>query len=256
MTSQELILAIETSSRMGSVAIGDRKGLKAESMFSGPMRHSAEIMPTIQRLLGQLQARPEDVRQVCLSIGPGSFTGLRIAVTMAKALALANKVQIVSVDTLDVIASNVPPTCDAARIIAPILDAKRDQFFVAVYERQGPSQAGRPAQGRPDPMRTPAAWVKVQADSIMTSAQFVDRFADPSRPIAVLGDGLVYHRERFEVQGVSILDEAWWSPTAAAVYHLGLPKVLAGQFEDPLRLVPTYLLPPEVTLKKEVRSKR
>ncbi len=251
MPSQELIVAIETSSRLGSVAIGDRKGLKAESMFSGAMRHSTEIMPTLQRLLDQVQARPEDVRQVCLSIGPGSFTGLRIAVTMAKALHLANKVQIVSVDTLDVIASNVPLTCDVAQVVAPILDAKRDQFFVAVYERQDPAQSGLPAQGgRPDQVTTPGGWLKVQADSIMTSAQFVERFADPHRPIAVLGDGLVYHREKFQVPGVRVLDEAWWSPTAAAVYHLGLRKVLAGQFEDPLRLVPTYLLPPEVTLKR------
>jgi tRNA threonylcarbamoyladenosine biosynthesis protein TsaB len=251
MPRQELILAIETSSRMGSVAIGDRNGLMAESMFSGAMRHSAEIIPTLQRLLEQAQAGPEDLRQVCLSIGPGSFTGLRIAVTMAKALHLANQVRIVSVDTLDVIASNVPLTCDAAQVVAPILDAKRDQFFVAVYERQGRSQAGLPVQGRPDQVTTPGGWVKVQADSILTSAQFVERFADPNRPVAVLGDGLVYHRERFQVPGVRVLDEAWWSPTAAAVYHLGLRKVLAGQFEDPLRLVPTYLLPPEVTLRQK-----
>ena len=251
MTSEKLILAIETSSRMGSVAIGSTEGLLAQCGFSGAMRHSAEILPSIQALLAQVKAGPGDLGQVCLSVGPGSFTGLRIAVTLAKALHLASGVQIVSVDTLDVIAANVPTSHDRVQAIAPILDAKRDQFFVAEYLRHVDTGAALPAEACPDQGTTPAGWVKIQADSIMTARQFVDRFADPARPVGILGDGLLYHQDRFQTPGIEVLDERWWSPCAAAVYHLGLRKVLAGQFEDPLRLAPTYLLPPEVTMKAQ-----
>jgi tRNA threonylcarbamoyladenosine biosynthesis protein TsaB len=250
MPRKELILAIETSSRMGSVAIGNRDGcLLVEQAFSGAMRHSAEILPCIEGLLGRLDAAPDDLAQVCLSVGPGSFTGLRIAVTLAKALSLANGVQIVAVDALDVIAFNVPEAKDGAQVIAPILDAKRDQFFVAVYRQQSYPDA-RLGPACPDQDTTPPGWVKIQADAIMTSRQFMDRFANPSIPVGILGDGLLYHKDKFQADGIQVLDQAWWSPSAAAVYRLGLPKVLAGKFEDPLRLTPIYLLPPEVTVKK------
>jgi tRNA threonylcarbamoyladenosine biosynthesis protein TsaB len=249
MPSEKLILAIETSSRMGSVAIGDGANLLAECGFSGEMRHSAEILPSIQGLLSKVEAGPDDLGQVCLSVGPGSFTGLRIAVTLAKALHLASGVRIVSVDTLDVIAANVPAARDEVEVIAPILDAKRDQFFVAVYLRCADPGAGLPAEACADQGTTPTGWVKIQADCIVTAGQFIERFANPARPVGVLGDGLLYHRDRFQAPGVRVLDQDWWSPKAAEVYRLGLPKVRAGRFEDPLRLTPTYLLPPEVTLK-------
>ena len=99
-----LILAVETSGRLGSVALAQGNKLLSESHFSGPMRQSAEIFPAITDLLSKFSKKPEQIEQVYISVGPGSFTGLRIAVTLAKTLALANGVKIVTIDTLDVIA--------------------------------------------------------------------------------------------------------------------------------------------------------
>jgi len=107
MTQKTLILAVETSSRVGSIAIATGRQLLAEATFSGPMKHSAEIFPAIHTLLDRFECKPKDIEQVYISIGPGSFTGLRIAVTLAKAMHLAGSVKIVPVDTLDVIAANV-----------------------------------------------------------------------------------------------------------------------------------------------------
>ena len=104
-----LILAIETSGRLGSVALAQGDKLLAESHFSGPMRHSAEIFPAITELLSKFSKKPDQIEQVYISAGPGSFTGLRIAVTFAKTLALANNSKIVAVDTLDCITANVSP---------------------------------------------------------------------------------------------------------------------------------------------------
>ena len=104
-----LILAVETSGRLGSVALAQGDKLLSESRFSGPMRHSAEIFPAITGLLSRFNKKPEQIEQVYISAGPGSFTGLRIAVTFAKTLGLANNSKIVAVDTLDCIAANVTP---------------------------------------------------------------------------------------------------------------------------------------------------
>ena len=249
MPQQELILAIETSSRVGSVAMANENGLLAEVMFSGEMRHSVEILPCIRDLLARFHGTPDDIRQVYLSQGPGSFTGLRIAVTLAKAMVLANAVKVVAVDTLDVIAANVPVSNETPRVIAPILDAKRDQFFVATYERQPAPRADLNAEpGSARGLALPN-WAKTQPDTIMTAEQFLRQFASPGTPVGILGDGLLYHEDRFKADGIRVLDRPYWSPTAGNVYRLGRRKALEGRFEDPLQLAPLYLMPAEVTLK-------
>jgi tRNA threonylcarbamoyladenosine biosynthesis protein TsaB len=109
MAQKPLILAVETSSRIGSVAIALGEQILAEAAFSGPMRHSAELFPAIRSLLERFSRKPQEIDHIYISVGPGSFTGLRIAVTMAKAMHLANppqRTKIIAVDTRDVIAAN------------------------------------------------------------------------------------------------------------------------------------------------------
>ena len=107
--SQGLILALETSGRTGSVAIGTISQMLNEIEFSGQMRHSAELFPAIDTLLKGADKNPQDITEIYISAGPGSFTGLRIAVSFAKTMNLATGAKIVALDTLDVIAANVIP---------------------------------------------------------------------------------------------------------------------------------------------------
>ena len=259
MLQKPLILAIETSSRIGSIALGRGPDLLDQCTFSAPLRHSAEIFPAILRLLGPQACGPDAIDQVYISVGPGSFTGLRIAVTIAKIMHLAHSVQIVAVNSLDTIAANLAGGRDQRTAvperIATILDAKRGQFYVAVYERReaGPeplSDSGRddssyriPAQGR-------AFWRKTVPDCLLSIPKFVDEFASQGAPIGVMGDGLLYHQDRFAAEGVHILDPAGWSPRADNVRALGYQKALAGRFADPLSLAPRYLRGPQVTLRR------
>ena len=101
-----MILAIETSGRTGSVAIALGEQMLSEAHFSGPMRHSAEIFPAVHKLLERFSRKPKEIEHIYISVGPGSFTGLRIAVALAKTMHLANAAKIIAVDTLDVIAAN------------------------------------------------------------------------------------------------------------------------------------------------------
>jgi tRNA A37 threonylcarbamoyladenosine modification protein TsaB len=177
---------------------------------------------------------------------------------------LANAVQIVTADSLDVIAANLtdalppPPiqnSSDAPPLdrIATVLDAKRGQFYVAVYERIKDRQPLRATGGSADyeiPAPDDCLWQKIVPDCLITARELIDGFAG-DKPIGLLGDGLLYHREKFSSDGVRILDEAYWSPRASKVHALGYQKAQAGLFADPVTLTPFYLRGPQVTLKKK-----
>jgi tRNA threonylcarbamoyladenosine biosynthesis protein TsaB len=251
---KSLILAIETSSRKGSVAIALDEKMLAEKLFSAPLKHSAEIFPSIRDLLERFGLNPNQIEHIYISGGPGSFTGLRIATTIAKMMQLVYSTKIVSVDTLDVIAANVIdlsagntfpasnhkfPVLSGERVAA-VLDAKRGQFFIAVYERKTANQ--RNAAGK-------ATWKKILPDSLMAPSQFLERFAHKNKPIRLLGDGLLYYKDKFQADGVLFFHEKYWSPRAGNVLLLGRQMALKGRFTDALTLTPNYLRKPEVTIK-------
>jgi tRNA threonylcarbamoyladenosine biosynthesis protein TsaB len=233
MRPKPLILAIETSGRTGSVAIALGEQMLSEAHFSGPMRHSAEIFPAVHKLLVRFSRKPKEIEHIYISVGPGSFTGLRIAVALAKTMHLANAAKIIAVDTLDVIAANATDYITEEKVkdlnkIATILDAKRGQFFIAAYENE---------QNR---------WKKSMPDCLMTAGQFIENCGGKSQPVWLLGEGLVYHKDKFKADGIRFLNERYWNPRAEKVYMLGWQKALAGQFADPLTLQPTYLRRPDI----------
>src|SRR6266487_865184 len=137
-------LAIETSSRIGSIALTQDDRLLAEEQFEHGLQHAAQIIPIIDRLTRGQGWTPRDIEHVYVSAGPGSFTGLRIGITLAKTLALASGVKLVVVPSVRVLVDNAPQ--DAKHVIL-VLDAKRDQIFTARFERISPSP-GTPGEGR------------------------------------------------------------------------------------------------------------
>jgi tRNA threonylcarbamoyl adenosine modification protein YeaZ len=263
-TEKAVILAVETSSRVGSAALARGPRLLEESRLSGPMQHSSELFPAISSLLKSHGYTPTDIDQVHLAIGPGSFTGLRIAVTLAKAMHLAHAVRIVTVDSLDVVAANL---AEAGRQrgeaqdgelaiparIAAVFDAKRGQFYASVYQLMAARHEVSHENVEPGPgYRIPAPhnglWQKIAPDNLMTAREIVESFAQSDR-IGLLGDGLLYHRDEFDAERTVLLPERYWSPRASNVHRLGYQKALAGRFADPLALTPFYLRGPEVTLR-------
>ena len=237
MTQVPLILAVETSGRLGSVAVALGEQVLGETCFSGQMKHSAELFPAVSGLLMRSNRKPSSIEHIYLSIGPGSFTGLRIGVALAKMMNFANGAKIVPVDTLDVIAANATDFVkgEGATIdkFAAILDAKRGQFYVAVYEHQ---------QGE---------LKKIASDCLMTARQFLDRFAVNAEPMWLLGEGLVYHRDTFKADNIHFVDEDYWNPRAARVHSLGWELALKRKFADPVTLQPNYLLRPDVQERSE-----
>ena len=218
------ILAIETSGRIGSVALAIGWELKHSARFRADSNHAAELLPTIDELCRPLGWAPGDIDHVYLSIGPGSFTGLRIAVTLAKTLALSIKADIVAVATLEVIAQNALLAGEPPPRVAVLLDAKRGQVYSAAFER---------AEGR---------YARAVDACIANPIEFLNGLP---QPVCVLGEGITYHREALACVAHTELPEALWPPRVQTVLKLGYEKAQRGEFEQPRALAPVYLRRPE-----------
>lgn len=235
--SGKLIIAIETSGRVGSAAIGRGNELISEISFSGFMKHSAELFTVLEELLHRARATTNDIKEVYITSGPGSFTGLRIAVTASKLLYLTQKAQIVAADSMDVIAENAPRyTADTGQTvdcIATILDAKKDLFFAAVFEQ------------------VDGLYNKSLNTQMVTAEQLLDWLkASGKENVGLLGEGLTYYAEKFNAPFTHFLSESYWSATATGLFRVGRRMAVKNQFADPFALTPRYLREPDAVKKK------
>jgi tRNA threonylcarbamoyladenosine biosynthesis protein TsaB len=137
-------LAIETSSQAGAIALGRGNDLLATALVPQHRRHNLELMPTIARLCADHAVMPADIAEVYVSIGPGSFTGLRIGIATAKMLAMTQGVRVVAVPTLDVLVQNASPQDSP---VAVCLNLKHDTTWSSLYAWDGDrwSQTAEPA---------------------------------------------------------------------------------------------------------------
>lgn len=129
-----IILAIDTSTDYLSLAILKGGRIVRKLHKKADRRHSILLVPTIEKLLKEERLKIRDVDCFAISVGPGSFTGLRIGVTVVKGFAYALKKRIVAVPTLDVIAQNVK---NFKGVICPVLDARKNKVYAAIYKSDG-----------------------------------------------------------------------------------------------------------------------
>jgi len=128
------VLGLETSTLAGGVALVDGERLVAEYVLDVSVTHSERLLAAVDRVLADARWAPRDLEGVAVSIGPGSFTGLRIGVSTAKGLALALGLPIAAVPTLDAMAATVPW---AALPVCPVLQARRGEVYASRYRRDG-----------------------------------------------------------------------------------------------------------------------
>jgi tRNA threonylcarbamoyladenosine biosynthesis protein TsaB len=215
-------LAIETSSRIGSVAVVDDGRVGGEEEFPYGLAHAAQIVVIIDRLPRACGWGPGDIDELYVSAGPGSFTGLRIGITLAKTMALARGVKLAAVPTMRVLAENAPAE---ARHLVLVLDAKREQIYTARFER---------VDGK---------WEQREEAQVEALA---DALARAPRPVHLLGEGIPYHRKFVAAdEQVIVTAEALWRPRAAVVARLGYEMARRGEFADADHLTPIYIRRPE-----------
>jgi tRNA threonylcarbamoyladenosine biosynthesis protein TsaB len=128
------ILGLDTTEQTGSIAAAEDANLLKECRLSSDLRSAGSLAPAIGELLGQVGWKPCDVQLVAVTIGPGSFTGLRIGVTTAKAFAYAVGAEVLGIDTHETLASACP---DDIRSLATVIDAQRGQVAARSFQRNG-----------------------------------------------------------------------------------------------------------------------
>ncbi len=217
-------LAIETSGRIGSVAIGRGPRVLESRAFSTTLRHAVELLPTVDALCRDHQVRPDEVATVYVSGGPGSFTGLRIGITFARSLALATGARIVRVPTLDVIAQNALALDPRPPRVVVVLDAKRHHVYSAPFALEQD------------------AYVCTQEPAELDPESF---FATLPRDCHAVGEGIAYHQAAVDSAGLAVLPVELNHARAEVVYRLGHARVSAGAFDDARGVVPIYIRRPE-----------
>lgn len=260
------LLALETSSRHGSVALGRGSDVTAYRPLSADRRHTTELLPAVRELLAEAGCRPGDVGVVCFSQGPGSFTGLRVAATVARMWQSAVGSRVVGVPTLEAIARNALRRAEVAGRIVVLRDARRGQVFGAVYERAlrvedplpSPTLEWRGVETRPSPspslegrgveagLALDGRGVAEGALRVVADAGLHDAatwLATLARPGVVLGDGVPACRDL--LAGLDVLPEELWEPDARQVLAIGRRLAAAERFCRPEQIVPAYLRPPE-----------
>jgi tRNA threonylcarbamoyladenosine biosynthesis protein TsaB len=133
MTDRPLLVAIDTATNYAGLAIYDGDAICSASYWRANRNHSVEVMPRLARMLRQQSVMASDLSAVAVVTGPGSFTGLRIGLSIAKGLAVACDIPILGVPTLDILAFQ---HADQRRPIWAVIQAGRSRLCVARYERR------------------------------------------------------------------------------------------------------------------------
>ncbi len=124
------LLALDTSSLTATVALLDDDKLMGEYTLNHKKNHSQKLMPMIEELLNSCSTKPKEIDVFAVSLGPGSFTGLRIGIATMTAMAQALDKEVVGVSTLEALAYNL---FNIKGLICPIIDAQRDSVYTALY---------------------------------------------------------------------------------------------------------------------------
>lgn len=234
-----LLLAIETSQRIGGVALRDANGRVHEEMLAPKKRHDDDLMPAIDRTFRRAGCSSRDLDEhgaVAVSVGPGGFTGLRIAIATAKMLAETRRAKVIAVPSALVAAE----TCERditskADSLMVALAVKDDSFWCTILKRD--ESTGWRLRAQPD---NPALVRGADSDLAAVNLVLADEFF-PSEA-----------RARCEAQGIPVI-EPRFSPSACLVAASRMAD--AGEFTDPLHLLPLYPRPPEAVSLWERRGK-
>jgi tRNA threonylcarbamoyladenosine biosynthesis protein TsaB len=218
------VLAVETSSLAGGVALLDDERLIAEYVLDVSVTHSERLMAAVDRVLGDARWTPRALDALAVAVGPGSFTGLRIAVSTVKGLAVALGVPIAAVPTLDAMAATLPW---ATLPVCPVLDARKGEVYASLYRWDG------------EGMRREWDYLALAPDALA---------ARLGEPVILLGDGAAVVRSPH----ARALPAPRRVPSPACVGALGLERLRRGDTVTAAALEPIYLRPSEAELKRRV----
>ncbi len=216
-----LIFGIDTCCMAATAALVSDDRLVAQVVQNNKKTHSQRIMPLIEQMLSQSEISLSDIDCFAAAVGPGSFTGVRIGVATAKALAHACGKPCAAVSALEALANNV--ICFDG-IICPIMDARRNQVYNALFEG--------------------VSLDRITPDRALSIDELCEELKCAERKIIFLGDGVPVFKEHI----ANLLGKnAVFAPRmqsmnlAASVAEIGYQKFISGDILDYGELSPQYL---------------
>lgn len=215
------ILAFDTSNQPLSVAIVDDQTILTEQLINIKRNHSIQLMPAIEEALKQANLTFEDIDRIAVANGPGSYTGLRIAVTVAKSLAWAQKKELVGISTLKTIAANQVASSD--HYIVPVIDARRQNIYTGLYQRDVAGEL-----------------IAMSEDCHIASADYATQLAARKGTYELIGLDAPAFYETFKEQlgdRVTLAHPSLHAPRASALAFLAQAEETVPAHE----LVPSYL---------------
>ncbi len=230
-----LTLAIETATMQVGCALADQDGMLGTHEISRGRRHAEALAPALQFVFQQTGRSFDEVGCIAVDVGPGLFTGLRVGLATALAMAQSLDVPMVPICSLDAVAYPVRHT---ARLVVAVLDARRGEVFHASYRSDDGSRIGVPACSSPEDL--------------------AGQLAMRTEPLLLVGDGAHTY---FDVLSADLRDpllaDAWLGcPTATAVAQLAQPFVRREEWIAPSSIVPLYLRKPDAEINWDTRSGR
>jgi tRNA threonylcarbamoyladenosine biosynthesis protein TsaB len=227
-SDQGIVLAIDTSTRVSSIALY-RTNLLAEHTWRTQDDHTKELLPAVDWLLKQQHSDVSALTGVVVATGPGSFNGVRVGVSTAKALALSLQIPIVGIGTLEAsahqyIGSDLP--------IRPVLNAGRGQLNTALFNGDT------------------ASWHCVEEPESLDLAELVKRITSPVLLCGEIESSWVAELQHHLGNMVHFPPVAGWVRRAGYLAELGSQRIRQGQVDDVVALQPLYLRKPAITQSK------
>jgi tRNA threonylcarbamoyladenosine biosynthesis protein TsaB len=230
-----LILGIETATEQVSCAVGGHEGVLALFEVARGRRHAELLTPAIEFICRQADVTLDEIGAIAVDVGPGLFTGMRVGIATAKAMAHALRVPVIPIASVDLLAF---PLRHADRLIAAVVDARRDEVYFAFY-RQVPGGVQRligPVVGSVDDL--------------------IGELLATGEEALCVGDGALRHRDAISTGARRIeFAEQWLAhPSAAPLVQLAHAKALREDWVAGSDVEPVYLRKPDAQINWSTRE--
>lgn len=237
-----LTLAIETSGQSGGAALSRGSHPVAEVAISSMETHSCRLIPSIKWLMDRAGIMMKDLECIAVSIGPGSFTGLRIGIATARGLSLALDIPVAGIPTFDVVAYNIPPV--PGLVLCPVVDARKSQVYTTGY------LADNTGWNRIMPFQLASPY---KLHEIFAGNDMLHSISDNISGIVFLGDGINLYRDAinaaFSRQNIIFASEHLWAPRPMSMAVIAR-RYLDAQNPDSRLLEPVYIRASQAEEKK------
>jgi tRNA threonylcarbamoyladenosine biosynthesis protein TsaB len=220
-----LILGIESATQQVGCAIGGHEGVLASAHSCRARRHAETLAPQIDFVRTQARVDLSEISVVAVDLGPGLYTGLRVGIATATAMAYALAVPMIGVPSLDLVAHPVRFT---NRLIVAALDARRGEVFYAFYRQ------------------VPGGVQRVTGHRVASPEDLASELVASGEEVLLVGDGALRHADVFEgIARVEIAEQGLAYPTAGSLVQLAHARALREDFVKPWELRPLYLRLPD-----------